>query len=41
MIRPDALTKNEPLMWSPGLGTDVWDMFRAAITASYVLRGDR
>lgn len=32
MIRPDALTKNEPLMWSPGLGTDVWEMFCAAIT---------
>ena len=32
MTRPEALTKNEPLMWSPGRGTDVWEMFCAAIT---------
>lgn len=32
LIRPDALTKNEPLFWSPGMGVDVWEMFRAAIT---------
>jgi ankyrin repeat protein len=31
MIRPDALKKNEPLKWSTGMGTDVWDMFCACI----------
>lgn len=31
MIRPDALKKNEPLVWSPGVGTDVWEMFCAAL----------
>lgn len=29
MIRPDALTKYEPLKWSTGTGTDVWDLFCA------------
>lgn len=29
MIRPEALTKDEPLKWSPGRGTDVWDLFCA------------
>jgi ankyrin repeat protein len=32
MLRPDALTKNEPLVWSAGTGTDVWDLFCACIT---------
>ncbi|MFY9607085.1 MAG: ankyrin repeat domain-containing protein [Blastocatellia bacterium] len=32
MIQPDELKKNEPLLWSTGLGTDVWEMFCAAIT---------
>jgi ankyrin repeat protein len=32
MIRPEALKKHEPLLWSTGTGTDVWDMFCAAIT---------
>src|SRR5216684_7853954 len=32
MIRPPELQKNEPLMWSTGTGTDVWDMFIAAIS---------
>lgn len=32
MIRPDALKKDEPLLWSAGTGTDVWEMFCAAIT---------
>lgn len=32
MIRPEALKKNEPLQWSTGMGTDVWEMFCAAIT---------
>src|SRR5262249_8838066 len=31
MIQPDALKRNEPLLWSPGTGTDVWEMFCAAI----------
>ncbi len=31
MIRPEALKKNEPLFWAPGLGTEVWEMFCAAI----------
>jgi ankyrin repeat protein len=32
LIRPEALKKEEPLLWSPGRGTDVWNMFCAAIT---------
>src|SRR5262245_41805874 len=32
MIRPEALTKNDRLFWSPGTGADVWEMFCAAIT---------
>jgi ankyrin repeat protein len=31
MKRPRALTVAEPLPWSPGLGTDVWEMFRASV----------
>jgi len=31
MIRPEELRKNKPLLWSPGTGTDVWEMFCAAI----------
>ncbi|HTE25713.1 ankyrin repeat domain-containing protein [Flavitalea sp.] len=31
LIRPEALKKDEPLFWSPGKGTDVWEMFCAAI----------
>ena len=27
----NALKKNEPLFWSPGKGTDVWEMFCACI----------
>jgi ankyrin repeat protein len=30
MIQPEALKKNEPLLWSPGTGADVWAMFSAA-----------
>jgi ankyrin repeat protein len=30
MYRPEPLTKNEPLLWSPGRGVDVWAMFCAA-----------
>ena len=31
MIRPDELKRSEPLTWSPGLGTDVWDLFTAIV----------
>jgi uncharacterized protein len=31
MYQPDELKKNEPLVWSPGRGTDVWAMFCACI----------
>src|SRR5687767_14550905 len=31
MIQPEALKKNEPLVWSTGTGADVWEMFCAAI----------
>src|SRR5258705_13819399 len=30
MIQPDALKSDAPLKWSPGTGTDVWQMFCAA-----------
>src|SRR5207247_3379889 len=32
MIQPEALKRAELLTWSPGMGTDVWRMFCAAIT---------
>lgn len=32
MLRPAALSKDEPLFWSTGRGNDVWAMFCAAIT---------
>jgi len=32
MIRPEVLRKNDHLFWSPGMGTDVWEMFCACIT---------
>ncbi len=32
MIRPAALAKDEPLKWSPGKGTDVWEIFCACCT---------
>ena len=31
MIQPEELKKNEPLTWSTGMGTDVWDLFCACI----------
>jgi uncharacterized protein len=34
MIQPEALKKKEPLTWSPGMGTDVWEMFCACITGA-------
>jgi ankyrin repeat protein len=43
--RPRVLTVAEPLPWSPGLGTDVWEMFRGCIegnldTVERLLRKD-
>jgi ankyrin repeat protein len=29
MIQPEELKKNEPLLWSTGTGTDVWELFSA------------
>jgi ankyrin repeat protein len=29
MFQPEELTKNEPLLWSAGTGTEVWDLFCA------------
>jgi len=31
MIQPEPLKQKSPLLWSPGLGTDVWAMFCACI----------
>lgn len=31
MIQPEELTKDEPLVWSTGTGTDVWALFCAII----------
>ncbi|HEY0609780.1 MAG TPA: ankyrin repeat domain-containing protein, partial [Chitinophaga sp.] len=31
MTQPEALSKDEPLFWSSGKGTDVWAMFCAAM----------
>ena len=31
MTQPDALKRNEPLIWSPGTGAEAWEMFRATI----------
>jgi ankyrin repeat protein len=31
MIQPDELKTSEPLKWSAGRGSDVWELFRAAI----------
>ena len=32
MIRPEVLKRDEPLLWSPGTGIAVWNMFCAAIS---------
>jgi ankyrin repeat protein len=32
MIQPEALKKNEPLLWATGTGTDVWNLFCSCIT---------
>jgi ankyrin repeat protein len=31
MIRPEELKREDPLLWSPGTGTAVWNIFSAAI----------
>jgi ankyrin repeat protein len=31
MIRPDELKTDQPLLWSPGTGAEVWEIFTAAI----------
>lgn len=31
MLQPDPLRKAEPLTWSAGLGTDVWDLITACV----------
>jgi RNA polymerase sigma factor (sigma-70 family) len=31
MIQPEVLKKKEPWLWSPGMGSDVWEMFIACI----------
>src|SRR5258708_17496058 len=31
MIQPEALKKNEPLVWATGTGTDVWELFCSCI----------
>ncbi|MEX0885463.1 MAG: ankyrin repeat domain-containing protein [Phycisphaeraceae bacterium] len=31
MRQPDALKRDEPLLWSPGCGVDVWAMFCACV----------
>lgn len=32
MIQPEELKKREPLKWSAGMGTDVWELFCACVT---------
>ncbi|MGC4043253.1 MAG: sigma-70 family RNA polymerase sigma factor [Armatimonas sp.] len=32
MIQPEELKRREPLKWSAGMGTDVWELFCACIT---------
>ncbi|MDQ3696738.1 MAG: ankyrin repeat domain-containing protein [Gemmatimonadota bacterium] len=32
MIQPEALKQRKPWLWSPGIGTDVWEMFVACMT---------
>ena len=31
MFQPDELKSSEPLLWSPGRGTEVWELFSACI----------
>lgn len=32
MIQPEELKRDEPLFWSPGRGTDVWELFNACLS---------
>lgn len=32
MIQPDELKKDEPMLWTTGTGTDIWEMFCACIS---------
>src|SRR5678815_4716648 len=34
MIQPDELKKDEPLLWSTGTGTDVWELFCSCIAGN-------
>jgi len=34
MTQPEELKKNEPLTWSTGMGTEVWELFCACITGN-------
>src|SRR5688572_5850676 len=36
MIQPRELQKDEPLLWSTGKGTDVWEVFRASASGDLV-----
>jgi ankyrin repeat protein len=35
MVRPEELTTNEPLLWSAGTGSEVWDLFCACADGDY------
>jgi ankyrin repeat protein len=35
MVQPEALKKNEPLVWATGTGTEAWDLFCACITGDF------
>jgi ankyrin repeat protein len=34
MLQPEALRKDEPLLWATGTGTEAWALFRACITGA-------
>ena len=34
-IQPEVLKRDEPLLWSPGTGTAVWNMFCAAMAEPF------
>src|SRR5262245_4584606 len=35
MIQPDLLKTPTPLLWSPGTGIDVWEMFCACVAGDF------
>lgn len=37
MDQPDELKKDGPLLWSPGTGTDVWEMFCACVAGDLTI----